>query len=259
MGGGLVMLWKEHLEVSLHSFSSGHIDIWVDNWLPSGGCFLTGFYGHWNVSLRKQSWLLLRRIGSSRTHAWCIIGDFNEVLSTSETTSRLGRPAHQMNLFRDTVADLHLHEIGLDRCNFTWWNKRRGEASVRSKLDRCFCNANFAPSRCNLKVSCFPAPSSDHHAIVLIVQSPEWLERSTQKNIHRLELWWLDHADTTNIIHNHWRHAACVSPMDFRRSLCELQSQLWQWSHKKFEKAQREIQRLRTQLMAMEGEQAPDD
>lgn len=146
-----------------------------------------------------------------------------------------------MQLFRDTVADLHLHEIGLDRCNYTWWNKRKGDASMRSKLDRCFCNANFSSSRCQLQVSCFPTPSSDHHALVFTVQPQDCLESRTRRPSNRLELWWLDHEETTHIIQSHWSHAGVLSPLDFRLSLCELQSQLRQWSHHKFGKVHRDI------------------
>lgn len=45
-GRGLIMLWKEELEVSLVSYSTGHIDLWVAHKLLEGGCFLTSFYGH---------------------------------------------------------------------------------------------------------------------------------------------------------------------------------------------------------------------
>lgn len=50
-GGGLIMLWRERFDVSLQSFSTGHIDIWIENWLSGGGCYVTRFYGHWNTSL----------------------------------------------------------------------------------------------------------------------------------------------------------------------------------------------------------------
>lgn len=60
-GCGLILLWRHDLSVSLRSYSNGHIDVWISNWLPTGGCFLIGFYGHCNPTLRKQSWELLKR------------------------------------------------------------------------------------------------------------------------------------------------------------------------------------------------------
>lgn len=31
MGGGLIMLWRDDLVVTLKSYSMGHIDVWVEN------------------------------------------------------------------------------------------------------------------------------------------------------------------------------------------------------------------------------------
>lgn len=42
-GGGLMLLWLHDLSVTLQSYSIGHIDVWISNWLPTGGCFLIGF------------------------------------------------------------------------------------------------------------------------------------------------------------------------------------------------------------------------
>lgn len=62
-GGSVIMLWQDHLEAQLLSYSQGHIDIWLDNWTMIGGSFVTGFYAHWQVSQRKHSWDLLKHIG----------------------------------------------------------------------------------------------------------------------------------------------------------------------------------------------------
>lgn len=37
------MLWQGDMAVSLISYSRGHIDVWVDNWVIDGDCFVTGF------------------------------------------------------------------------------------------------------------------------------------------------------------------------------------------------------------------------
>lgn len=58
--GTLIMLWKIELDVTLKIFSKGHIDVWIENWLPTGASYHTEFYGNWNVSLRKHSWTLMK-------------------------------------------------------------------------------------------------------------------------------------------------------------------------------------------------------
>lgn len=65
LGEGLVLLWRDDLEVTIQNYSLGYIDVLINNWIPSGGYFFTGFYGHWNTTQRKQSWQLLQYIGQN--------------------------------------------------------------------------------------------------------------------------------------------------------------------------------------------------
>lgn len=59
--GGLALLWKPNIQVSVKSFLSGHIGIVVDN--SSKRSFrMTGFYGNPDASLRCFSWQLLEKI-----------------------------------------------------------------------------------------------------------------------------------------------------------------------------------------------------
>lgn len=130
MGGGLILLWHEALDVQLLSYYQGHIDTWISNWLPTGGCFFTGFYGHWHSSQRRHSWELLRRIGAQRSLPWCVLGDFNELLYSHETSNMGGCLPSQTQPFRQVIADLDLTEICMPHVRFTWSNKRKGSTLV---------------------------------------------------------------------------------------------------------------------------------
>lgn len=106
MGGGLILLWRVDLDVCIQIFSPGHIDAWISNWLPTSGCFFTGFYGHWNTSQSKHSWALLRRIGHNRSLPWCTISDFNEYSLTMK-----------LQVFGD---DLHIKHSHFDSLLKIW-------------------------------------------------------------------------------------------------------------------------------------------
>lgn len=58
--GGLIMMWRDSIEVLIRSFPMGHIDCFIiceqRRWR------FTGFYGHSDKSCRRFSWELLRRI-----------------------------------------------------------------------------------------------------------------------------------------------------------------------------------------------------
>ncbi|XP_073132022.1 uncharacterized protein [Henckelia pumila] len=67
--GGLCLLWKDPMKVSIKSYSQGHIDCVISQkrlvWR------FTGFYGNPNTSLRHLYWSLLRRLSN--------MGEFSEL------------------------------------------------------------------------------------------------------------------------------------------------------------------------------------
>lgn len=164
------MLWREEMDVPLISYSTGHIDVWIEQGLVDGGCFFTGFYGHWSVSQRKHSWELLQRIGSHRRLPWCILGDFNEILYDCESDSSRPRPTAQMKAFRQAIENLELMEIEMENTLYTWRNRRQGDDSVRAKLDHCFGNRAFHTVFPHVSVVTLPAYTSDHHLLKLLLE-----------------------------------------------------------------------------------------
>lgn len=88
--GGLILAWKNYLNVNVRSYSKGHIDTLItDNahkiWR------VTGFYGNPEVANRKFSWDLLRRLGEDaecKDIPWIVGGDFNEILFTHEKSKK---------------------------------------------------------------------------------------------------------------------------------------------------------------------------
>lgn len=83
LGGGLGLLWKEEVIVSLLSFSVGHIDVNIISFSKKSFHFI-GFYGNPKASLRKHSWQLLRRLIGPTEDTWLVYGDFNEITSIDE-------------------------------------------------------------------------------------------------------------------------------------------------------------------------------
>lgn len=83
--GGLCLLWKDPVDVSIHSFSQGHIDCKVIH--NNKKWRFTEFYGHPETRFRSQSWDLLQRLAGLhelKDLPWVIGGDFNEITFDSE-------------------------------------------------------------------------------------------------------------------------------------------------------------------------------
>ncbi|KAL9691311.1 hypothetical protein QQ045_011732 [Rhodiola kirilowii] len=81
LSGGLAMLWEDGLDVRILSYSRNHID---DVVRCQEEFRLTLFYGEPVVSNRVNGWNLLRRLSKVRGPPWIVIGDFNEVICSSE-------------------------------------------------------------------------------------------------------------------------------------------------------------------------------
>lgn len=58
--GGLAMLWKEEVKLDIQTYSSSHVDAWVNGGDTVGWWHLTGFYGELDMSKRPDSWQKLK-------------------------------------------------------------------------------------------------------------------------------------------------------------------------------------------------------
>ena len=68
--GGLALLWKKELKVSVQTFSDNHIDAIVDQGVTRHQWRITGFYGNPETSKRQESWLLLKRLATLNSLPW---------------------------------------------------------------------------------------------------------------------------------------------------------------------------------------------
>lgn len=83
--GGLLLFWNCNINLSILSYSNGHIDSLIDDH-PSPFYF-KGFYGNPAHNLWCMSWNLLHKvtfIHSKPSLGWLVGGDFNEILFDSK-------------------------------------------------------------------------------------------------------------------------------------------------------------------------------
>lgn len=65
--GGLELLWNDNINLSILSYSRGHIDCLISN--TQVPFYFTGFYGNPKRSLRPLSWSLINSIASTHTNS----------------------------------------------------------------------------------------------------------------------------------------------------------------------------------------------
>lgn len=115
---------------------------------------------------------------------------------------------------------------------FTWWNRRKGDRSLRSKLDRSFGNFAFTRLHVVCCVDVIPTISSDHHSLILLLSG---LDEGTAHRHHRpeqIEPWWLADKECCDLIREHWIVAGAGWARDLLCSLEDLKAKIRDWSFK---------------------------
>ncbi|KAL5767157.1 hypothetical protein ACOSQ2_013940 [Xanthoceras sorbifolium] len=162
--GGLMLLWNDVWDVSVLSFSRGHIDVVIkmENNLKWR---FTGFYGCPVPSHRTDSWELLRRLKAVNRLPWLCGGDFNEFLHIEEKLGGNERIGPGMFNFRSIVELCDFVDLGFSGPLFTWNNKRGGSRNVQERLDRFFATSQWVNLFSGIKVEHLGFMFSDHRPI----------------------------------------------------------------------------------------------
>ncbi|KAH9715526.1 putative reverse transcriptase/RNA-dependent DNA polymerase [Citrus sinensis] len=168
-GGGIAMLWKSDIGVQINSYSQHHID--AETQMPNGNRMrVTGVYGHPEISQKKHTWMLLRRLAVLSSSPWLCCGDFNEILHLDEKRGGNDRNVNLINDFREGLRDCGLKDVGYRGCAFTWNNGRYGKGFVEERLDRFVCSKAWSDRFVDCAASNLDTWTSDNCPVLMAVQ-----------------------------------------------------------------------------------------
>ncbi|TYG40385.1 hypothetical protein ES288_D12G088500v1, partial [Gossypium darwinii] len=71
--GGLALMWREGVRVTVQNYSKYHIDA-SDSMQDGENLRFTGFYGQVDPRLRQHAWDMLRRVKSRNNEKWIVGG-----------------------------------------------------------------------------------------------------------------------------------------------------------------------------------------
>ena len=116
--GGIWLLWKDHLDVSIfkthpqfiHMKISGH---GMEDW------FFTVVYGSSNYALRKYLCRYLNQDYLQLDEPWLIVGNFNSVISADETSNFDKLDQRRYASFVHWIFDHDLIDLGFTGPTFT--------------------------------------------------------------------------------------------------------------------------------------------
>lgn len=157
-------MWHKNIDVTLRSFSKGHIDVLVkeNGWQWR----FTGIYGNPNRDLHHETWTLLKRLAEISTLPWLLGGDFNEITSLNEKRGGSRRLEKYMQKFREPLDSCDLIDPGFTGLEFIWCNNHVNNDIIWERLDRFLMNSDLQ-ERCSLiDVQHLAFLASDHRLIL---------------------------------------------------------------------------------------------
>ncbi|KAK7255485.1 hypothetical protein RIF29_28896 [Crotalaria pallida] len=248
-GGGLALLWKDSVEVSLQSYSTGHIDVKVLN-QAVGDWRFTGFYGNPVQSLRNQSWDLIRFLSDQYELPWILGGDFNEILWYGEKEGGARKDQGLINRFREALDDCGLKDVGVRGNPFTRSRRNRNGQPIRKRLDRFVVNQSWKNMTQNYLVSHLSAPVSDHVPILMYFEFIQQRRRlKGRADRFFFETLWAGYENCESIISATWYSDNSANSLNAVAGKLHLTGlKLADWSKKEIPSIPKELKCLQLEL-----------
>lgn len=161
---------------------------------------LTLVYGPPNPTRRGSFWEDLGDIGNQFAGPWCLIGEFNAVLSSTNKLGGNAVASSSRGGFRRLINENGLIDLGFEGHAFTWNNRRGGLANIQERLDRGFANDLWKLKFPNTSIIHLTALCSDHRPLLFKLHA----SRDNLPRPFKFESMWLAHLDTIFVVEEAW-------------------------------------------------------
>ena len=203
--GGLALLWRREVHVSVTSYSQNHIDTMI-RYRDHQPWRYTGIYGHPEESKKGQTGELLKSLVEEEHVPWLCGGDLNIMLWSTEKQG--GGPFNfdEASILRQAMDHCKLEDIGFVGHPFTWTNNRGGEENLQERLDRYVANKEWRELFGGAYVSHLEKRKSDHLPLLVCIKNRIGVvEKKRRKRLYRFEEMWLRDEKCMEVIQETWR------------------------------------------------------
>jgi hypothetical protein len=178
---------------------------------------------------------------------WCVVGDFNDLLSQEDKKGTHPHPNWLCNGFRSAVSDCDLTDIQLEGYPFTWIKSRGSPSVIEERLDRAMADSKWLMTYPNVKLLNLLTSHSDHSPI-LLQNSP--VVRSGRTYSFRFENSWLKEDDVEEVVMDGWGRERGVDIMA-KSSRCA--DKLQGWGRRKRMRFKQEVNECSAELERLRG------
>lgn len=138
---------------------------------------------------RLALWDLLSKINKRSGLPWCVIRDFNEMLTQDEKIGGRLRPLKQMEAFRVALEVNGLFDLAWVNHKYTWSNRHQDNSLTCERLDLAVANQQWLHRFCCLGVEILTATRSNHQPLLHNIRGPNNTFHQ-RRRIFRFEASW---------------------------------------------------------------------
>ncbi|XP_075659168.1 uncharacterized protein LOC142629059 [Castanea sativa] len=126
-----------------------------------------GIWVLWKLEERKLLWKNLASIAPMHDLPWLMLGDFNEMLSSSDKLGGNPLIPRRVQMFKDCLDSCGMVDLGFHGPRFTWVNKREVGHFIQERLDRGFANSEWRRMYLEAAIHHLVRTHSDHCPVLL--------------------------------------------------------------------------------------------
>ncbi|XP_041017102.1 uncharacterized protein LOC121259542 [Juglans microcarpa x Juglans regia] len=164
--------------------------------------------------------------------AWCVMGDFNEVVSQAEKVGGKLRGEAQMEKFRQALMSNGLCDMGWSGCQYTWSNKHSDNSFTEERLDRVVANGKWTDLFRDRTIEIIHATQSDHKALLMHLAFG-LASRRLKRRIFRFEASWALDEDGIPVVERAWGSSGVGNLKGVHEKLRRCEIGLVSWSRQK--------------------------
>jgi hypothetical protein len=239
--GGLLLLWKKEVVLTLRYKSENYIDVFIGVGQENIWRF-TGFYGEPSWENKHLSWDRLRDLKVVTTMPWVVMGDFNEILYSFEKEGGRTRPNKFLLAFQEALIDCGLTDLGYTGDKFTW---HRG--GIRERLDRAIACDEWRGKFPDATVENLNYSRSDHRPLLLSFGETPTSERQGRALL-RFEARWLKEKSFHQVVADAWEASSHQVGNGLADRLAVVHDKLHHWDRAILKKPQKQINSIKKEV-----------